>query len=40
MFNFITELSKSRVSEVIYDAIIVVVCRLTKISYYILAQAD
>jgi hypothetical protein len=36
-FDFITELPESRVSGVIYDAIMVVVCRLTKMSYYILA---
>jgi hypothetical protein len=39
-FDFITELPESRVSGVTYDAIMVVVCRLTKMSHYIPARAD
>jgi hypothetical protein len=39
-FNFITELPPSRISGLVYDSIMVVVCRLTKIAYYIPARAD
>jgi hypothetical protein len=39
-FDFITKLPPSKVSGVVYDAIMVVVCRLTKIAYYVLAQID
>ncbi len=39
-FNFITKLSLSKVSRIVYNTIIVVVCRLTKIAYYILARGD
>jgi hypothetical protein len=39
-FDFITELPESRISGVIYDAIMVVVCRLTKMVHYIPARAD
>jgi hypothetical protein len=34
-FDFITELPSSKVSRIIYDAIIVVVCRLTKMTHYV-----
>jgi hypothetical protein len=39
-FDFITELPESRISGVTYDAIMVVVCRLTKMVHYIPARAD
>jgi hypothetical protein len=40
MFDFITELPASKISGVIYDSIMVVVCRLTKMAHYILARAN
>jgi hypothetical protein len=39
-FNFITKLPVSKISRVIYNSIIVVVYRLTKIAHYILARAN
>jgi hypothetical protein len=39
-FDFITKLPASKISGVIYDSIMVVVCRLTKIAHYILVRAD
>jgi hypothetical protein len=39
-FDFITELPISKFSGVTYDAIMVVVCRLTKMAHYIPARAD
>jgi hypothetical protein len=39
-FDFITELPVSKISGVIYDSIMVVVCRLTKMAHYIPARAD
>jgi hypothetical protein len=38
--DFITELPLSKVNSVVYNAILVVVCRLTKIAYYIPARGD
>jgi hypothetical protein len=40
MFDFITELPPSKVSGVVYDAIMVVVCRLTKMAHYVPARTD
>ena len=40
MFDFITELPPSKMSGVVYDAIMVVVCRLTKMAHYIPARGD
>jgi hypothetical protein len=37
--DFITELLLSKLARVVYDSILVVVDRLTKMSYYILAIA-
>jgi hypothetical protein len=39
-FDFFTELPPSKVSGVVYDAIMVVVCRLTKMSHYVPARTD
>jgi hypothetical protein len=39
-FNFITELPASKISGVTYDSIMVIVCRLTKMAYYVPAKAD
>jgi hypothetical protein len=39
-FDFITELPPSRISGLVYDSIMVVVCRLTKMAHYIPARAD
>jgi hypothetical protein len=38
--DFITELPPSKFAGVVYDAILVVVCRLTKMAHYILARGD
>lgn len=38
--DFITELPPSRMNGVVYDAILVVVCRLTKMAHYIPARGD
>jgi hypothetical protein len=38
--DFITELLLSKIAGVVYDSILVVVDRLTKMSHYILAIAD
>ena len=38
--DFITELPPSKVNGVVYDAILVVVCRLTKMAHYIPARGD
>jgi hypothetical protein len=38
--DFITELPPSKFARVVYNVILVVVCRLTKIAYYILARGD
>jgi hypothetical protein len=38
--DFITELPPSTISRVTYDAILVVVCRLTKMAHYIPARGD
>jgi hypothetical protein len=40
IIDFITELLLSRLGGHVYDLILVVVCRLTKIAHYILARAD
>lgn len=39
-FDFITELPPSKVGGLVYDAIMVVVCRLTKMAHYIPARGD
>jgi hypothetical protein len=39
-FDFITELPPSKISGIVYDAIMVVVCRLTKMAHYIPARGD
>jgi hypothetical protein len=39
-FDFITELPPSKLSAQTYDAIMVVVCRLTKMAHYIPARGD
>jgi hypothetical protein len=39
-FDFITELPPSKISGLVYDSIMVVVCRLTKMAHYIPARAD
>jgi hypothetical protein len=39
-FDFITELPPSKFAGVTYDAIMVVVCRLTKMAHYIPARGD
>jgi hypothetical protein len=39
-FDFITELPPSKFNGVVYDAIMVVVCRLTKMAHYIPARGD
>jgi hypothetical protein len=38
--DFITELPLSKINGVVYDAILVVVCRLTKMAHYILVRGD
>lgn len=38
--DFITELPPSKFTGIVYDAILVVVCRLTKMSHYIPARGD
>jgi hypothetical protein len=38
--DFITELPPSKINGVVYDAILVVVCRLTKMAHYIPARGD
>ncbi|KAH6480324.1 hypothetical protein HBI55_254530 [Parastagonospora nodorum] len=38
--DFITELPPSKLSGVVYDAILVIVCRLTKMSHYVPARGD
>jgi hypothetical protein len=38
--DFITELLLSKINGVVYDAILVVVCRLTKMAHYIPARGD
>ena len=38
--DFVTELPPSKLGSVVYDAVLVVVCYLTKIAYYILARGD
>jgi hypothetical protein len=38
--DFITELPPSKLAGVVYDSILVIVDRLTKMSYYVLAMAD
>jgi hypothetical protein len=38
--DFITELPLSKIARVVYDSILVVVNRLTKMSHYILAMVD
>jgi hypothetical protein len=40
MIDFITELLLSRLGGHVYNLILVVVCRLTKIAHYILARVD
>ena len=39
-FDFITELLPSKFAGITYDAIMVVVCRLTKMAHYIPAIGD
>lgn len=38
--DFITELPPSKFNGIVYDAILVVVCRLTKMSHYVPARGD
>ena len=38
--DFITELPPSKLSRVVYDAILVIACRLTKMAHYVPARAD
>jgi len=38
--DFITELPPSKLAGVVYDAILVIVCRLTKMAHYVPARGD
>ncbi|KAB2098924.1 hypothetical protein AG0111_0g12851 [Alternaria gaisen] len=38
--DFVTELPPSKIHSIVYDAILVVVCRLTKMAHYIPARGD
>lgn len=38
--DFITELPPSKLSGVVYDSILVIVCKLTKMAHYVPARAD
>ncbi len=38
--DFITELPPSKISRVVYDAILVIMDRLTKMAHYVPARAD
>ena len=38
--DFVTELPPSKIHSMVYDAILVVVCRLTKMAHYIPARGD